>query len=128
MAVMDQISIVLHDVFELDLVYGVGVDKESDFIRYAETIGAIQKNGAWYNYGEERLGQGLTNTVNCVSLNPELKAKIKADIEKMRKSKNRGEINSQFGTMWITNGEENKKLKLKSDIPEGWYKGRKMKF
>ena len=37
-----------------------------------------------------------------------------------------GQRNSQFGTMWITNGQENKKIKRDVDIiPEGWYKGRK---
>jgi len=45
--------------------------------------------------------------------------------EKMRKSKNVGSTNSQFGTMWITNGQENKKIKKIDVIPEGWYKGRK---
>lgn len=34
-----------------------------------------------------------------------------------------GEKNSQFGTMWITNGIENKKIKKDSEIPENWYKG-----
>ena len=41
-------------------------------------------------------------------------------------SKLTGQRNSQFGTMWITNGQENKKIKKDVDIiPEGWYKGRK---
>ena len=48
---------------------------------------------------------------------------------KIRKSmlgKNKGENNPQFGTMWITNGKENKKIKKDVDaIPDGWYKGRK---
>ena len=35
--------------------------------------------------------------------------------------------NSQTGTMWITNGIENKKIKQVDIIPEGWYKGRKIK-
>ena len=35
-----------------------------------------------------------------------------------------GSANSQFGTMWITNGVENKKIKKLDFIPEGWYKGR----
>lgn len=40
-------------------------------------------------------------------------------------SKMIGSKNSQFGTMWITNGKENKKIKKDIDvIPEGWYKGR----
>lgn len=35
-----------------------------------------------------------------------------------------GEKNSQFGTMWITNGQENKKIKKDIEIPVGWRKGR----
>ena len=38
-----------------------------------------------------------------------------------------GESNSQFGTMWITNGTENKKIKADQVIPINWYKGRKIK-
>lgn len=49
--------------------------------------------------------------------------------EKMRqkaKLHQEGSKNSQFGTMWITNGIENKKIKKDLDIPEGWYKGRRI--
>lgn len=49
-------------------------------------------------------------------------------IEKMKQSKKGygvGESNSQFGTIWITNGVEDQKIKKDSKIPENWYKGRK---
>ena len=45
--------------------------------------------------------------------------------QKMRKPKNIGEQNSQFGTMWITNGSENKKINKTDIIPDNWYRGRK---
>jgi hypothetical protein len=48
-------------------------------------------------------------------------------ILKMKESKSnygKGDKNSQFGTMWITNGIENKKIKKDSDIPIDWKKGR----
>ena len=48
-------------------------------------------------------------------------------IKKMQKSKNIGTQNSQYGTCWITNGTENKKIKkelLNIFIPLGYYKGR----
>jgi len=37
-----------------------------------------------------------------------------------------GKKNSQYGTMWITNGIENKKIKKDEQLPKGWYKGRKI--
>lgn len=40
----------------------------------------------------------------------------------------KGSGNSQYGTMWITNGTENMKIKKESSIPDGWYKGRITKF
>jgi hypothetical protein len=39
----------------------------------------------------------------------------------------KGETNSQYGTMWITNGETNKKIKKNEPIPEGYFPGRKLK-
>ena len=39
-----------------------------------------------------------------------------------------GSRNSQFGSMWITNGTENKKIKSIDNIPETWYKGRVTKI
>lgn len=46
--------------------------------------------------------------------------------EKLRRSKNRGSDNPQYGTMWITNGHNNRKIKRLDPVPEGWYKGRSM--
>jgi group I intron endonuclease len=53
----------------------------------------------------------------------ETKAKIGASISK----KCRGENNSQFGTMWITDKVTNKKISKFEPIPEGWEKGRIIK-
>ena len=48
-------------------------------------------------------------------------------INKMRESKinhGKGENNSQYGTKWITDGSENRKIKAVDLIPDGWYYGR----
>lgn len=51
----------------------------------------------------------------------------RANIKLAMQNKQVGPKNSQFGTMWITNGAENRKIKKDLDsIPEGWYKGRQM--
>ena len=42
----------------------------------------------------------------------------------VRKGTGIGEKNSQFGTCWITDGFENKKVKKEDAIPEGWKLGR----
>jgi len=50
--------------------------------------------------------------------------------DKIRNSalgKHNAEKNSQFGTMWITNDSENKKINKIDEIPEGWRKGRVIK-
>jgi hypothetical protein len=51
----------------------------------------------------------------------------KEKIGKANSEFQKGENNSQYGTMWITNGLESKKIKKESIIPDGWYKGRKIK-
>lgn len=50
--------------------------------------------------------------------------------ELMRKSKNVGRDNPQYGMIWIYSLEEkiSKRINKNEVIPEGWYKGRKMKF
>jgi hypothetical protein len=40
------------------------------------------------------------------------------------KHKHNGEKNSQFGTIWITDGTNNKKIKLDEPMPDNWYRGR----
>jgi len=53
-------------------------------------------------------------------------SETKEKIGKSNSIQQRGSINSQFGTMWITNGKESKKIKKDEIIPEGWKKGRRM--
>ena len=53
----------------------------------------------------------------------ETKKKISLKLKLIRQGSN----NPQHGTMWITNGIDNKKIKKDLDtIPDGWYKGRKI--
>ena len=62
-------------------------------------------------------------------------AKLNLDSEFQEKRKlalrnnkhSQGSKNSQFGSMWITNGQENKKIKNTENIPLGWGKGRVIK-
>ena len=53
--------------------------------------------------------------------------KTKSKIREKAKEKI-GDINSQFGTCWITNGSSNMKINKNESIPEGWSLGRKIKL
>jgi hypothetical protein len=54
--------------------------------------------------------------------------KTKDLMSKSHKGKSIGSANSQYGTMWITNGIENRKIKTVDNIPDSWYKGRVIKM
>lgn len=60
---------VIYGPFEFGSLFAVGVD-----------MGVITKNSSHYYYGEEKLGNGLANSLNAVTSNLELYNKIKADI------------------------------------------------
>lgn len=74
--------------------------------------------------GKSEEGKKLILSVRCDWTGKKHSPKT---IEKMKKSKNRGELNSQYGTCWINNGLENKKIKkehIESFLKEGWIQGR----
>ena len=71
-----------HREVEVDLIYGKGVDRDKDFVEYAIRVGAIQQTGAWYSFGGEKLGQGLTNVVARVTMEPDLRKKVEAEATK----------------------------------------------
>ena len=60
---------------------------------------------------------------------PEARAKARISQRKTyaENGHGKGDKNSQYGTMWITDGINNRKIKKNDIIPDGWNKGRKMK-
>jgi hypothetical protein len=52
----------------------------------------------------------------------------KKKIGEANKIKQSGSFNSQFGSQWITNGEQNKKIKMMGIVPTGWKLGRTPKI
>lgn len=58
--------------FEIELHYGKGINKEASVLDLGDLYGIIQKNGAWYSYGDIRLAQGKQNAVEFLESNPEL--------------------------------------------------------
>ncbi len=62
---------------EFDILYGEGISKEGDLIDLGVTADVIQKSGAWYSFGEERLGQGRENVRVFLKENVDLYNTIK---------------------------------------------------
>ena len=61
---------------EFDIMYGEGISKEGDVLDLAANIDIINKSGAWYSYGDLRLGQGRENAKIYIKENPELLLEI----------------------------------------------------
>ena len=68
---------------EFDIMYGEGVSREGDLIDIAVEHKIIEKSGAWFAYGGERLGQGRENVKTFLKENIELRTAIE---EKVRKA------------------------------------------
>ncbi len=57
---------------EVDLLFGEGLSREGDVIDLGVELGLINKTGAWYTRGEDKLGQGKENVRNYLKENPAL--------------------------------------------------------
>jgi recombination protein RecA len=68
---------------EFDVMYGEGVSREGDLIDIAVEHKIIEKSGAWFAYGGERLGQGRENVKNFLKENVDVRSAID---EKVRKA------------------------------------------
>ena len=49
-------------IAEFDILYGEGVSKESELIDLGVKYNILDKSGAWYSYGKDRIGQGKDNS------------------------------------------------------------------
>ena len=65
---------------EFDIMFGEGISKMSELIDLGVKLGIVQKSGAWFNYGDIRLGQGRDNAKQFLRDNPELANDIEGQI------------------------------------------------
>ena len=85
---------------------------------YRSKITEVLRNNMIKNH---RLGKIKYDTFTGKTHSEETKRKI----GEANSLKQKGESNSQFGTCWITNGIDNKKIKKTEKLPKGWSLGRK---
>ena len=65
---------------ELEIMFGKGISASGSLIDVPVKCGIADKKGAWYTYGEEKLGQGRENVKQTLEQNPELAAEIEAKV------------------------------------------------
>lgn len=61
---------------DLEIIWGEGINIVHDLVNVAVEHSVVQLNGAWYSYGEQRLGQGANNAAEMLRTCPELRDEI----------------------------------------------------
>lgn len=70
---------------EFDLMYGEGISREGCIVDMAVECGVAKKSGAWYTYGEERLGQGREAAKQTLKENPDLREELENKVREAYK-------------------------------------------
>ncbi len=67
-------------VADFDILYGEGISREGEIIELGVLHKIVDKSGAWYTYGKERIGQGKDNTRDYLKEHPDMAQEIEAKI------------------------------------------------
>jgi recombination protein RecA len=65
---------------EFDIMYGEGISREGDVLDLAVANRIVEKSGAWFSYGGERLGQGRENSKQTLRDDVSLRERIEAEV------------------------------------------------
>jgi recombination protein RecA len=65
----------------VDVIYGKGIDRFADTVRFGVQVGAIEKSGSWLSFKGERLGQGTDNAILTLRSNDALMEQVRAEID-----------------------------------------------
>ena len=65
---------------EFDILYNQGISKEGELIDIGSELGIVEKSGAWYSYGADRIGQGRDNVREFLRENQDIASAIETKI------------------------------------------------
>jgi recombination protein RecA len=68
---------------EFDILYNEGISRESEIIHLGVQLGLIDKAGAWFSYGNQRIGQGKENARQFLKEHPEIAKEVEAKIREL---------------------------------------------
>jgi recombination protein RecA len=77
-------------VIDFDIIYGEGISKTGELIDIGVKIGAVDKSGSWYSFGDQKLGQGKEAARQFLKEHPEVADKVEQMI------RNNGELVSEI--------------------------------
>lgn len=66
---------------EFDIMYGEGISQEGDLLDLAVENGVVDKSGAWFSYGDERLGQGREKVRTLLKEDRDIYGRIENDVK-----------------------------------------------
>ena len=66
---------------EFDIMYAEGISHTSLLVDIGAESGIIEKSGAWYSYGDQRIGQGRENAKLFLKDNPKVMAEIEEKVK-----------------------------------------------
>ena len=66
---------------EFDIMFGEGISKEGELVDYGVKLDIIDKSGAWFSYGDTKLGQGRENVKQTFKDDPALASEIEQKIK-----------------------------------------------
>ncbi len=85
-------------VVEFDIMYGEGISKSGELVDMGVAAGLVEKSGAWFSYGDQRIGQGRENAKQFLKDNPDIAAKIEKQL--------RDNAGLLAGKMEVTGGDD----------------------
>ena len=68
---------------EFDIMFGKGISKEGDILDIAVNNDIIEKSGAWFAYGGQKIGQGRENTKIYLAENPQVMLEIENKVREL---------------------------------------------
>jgi recombination protein RecA len=65
---------------EFDIMFSQGISRAGELVDLAAEHGIIKKAGAWFSYGEQRIGQGRENAKSFLEENPDVGSEVEAKV------------------------------------------------
>ncbi|MBI2676860.1 MAG: recombinase RecA [Candidatus Yanofskybacteria bacterium] len=69
-------------VAEFDILYNEGISRLADLVNTGVNLGVVAKSGSWYNFGEQKLGQGIEGSRQFLKENPKIEKEILSSVKK----------------------------------------------